>query len=192
MQNEIVGVLDEDHVRLGELAAGLRACPRPAFALRQFDEFAQLLGGHLLVMKRIVYPALKTIGWKDVSSVLLLGHARLSRGFAELLTLKRANGAFADALSDLLDATEHLLEAERTELRPILVRHFSVGARLAMAADAVLYLPPRASAGAPPAVHTLRQSARDWVEEARLLLSGLRPEPFVSDAADGGDTAPAP
>ena len=38
----------------------------------------------------------------------------------------------------------------------------------------------------------LRQSARDWVEEARLLLSGLRPEPFVSDAADGGDTAPAP
>ena len=82
MQNEIVGVLDEDHVRLGELAAGLRACHRPAYALRQFDEFAQLLGGHLLVMKRIVYPALKTIGWKDVSSVLLLGHARLSRSFA--------------------------------------------------------------------------------------------------------------
>ena len=61
-----------------------------------------------------------------------------------------------------------------------------------MAADAVLYLPPRASGGAPPAVHGLRQSARDWVEEARLLLSGLRPEPFASDAADGGDTAPAP
>jgi hypothetical protein len=191
MQHDIVGVLDEAHARLGELGRRLRASARPALALYQFNEFAVLLGGHLAVMKRVVYPALKAIGWKNVSSSLLVGHARLTQSFAELLTLKKANGAFADSLSDLLEATQRLLDAERAELFPLLEAHFSAGARLAMAAEAVQYLPHPAPAASRPS-DVVRQSARDWVEEARLLLGGMRAdEPASGTSADEG-SAPAP
>src|SRR2546423_14528275 len=116
MRHDIVGFLDEDHARLADLAQGLRACARPAAAVAQFNEFAVLLGAHLVVLRRVIYPALKAVGWKNVSSSLLVGHAKLTQAFAEILTLKKASGQFADALGDLLDATGPVLERETREL----------------------------------------------------------------------------
>jgi hypothetical protein len=174
MQHDIVGLLGENHARLAELSQALRACARPRAALAQFDEFAVMLGAHLTLAKRVIYPALKGVGWRNVSSTLLLGHARLTQAFAELLTLKRANGAFADALADLLEATERVVERERSELLPILAQHFSAGERLALAAEAREYLPDTPRRASRPEAEQERQNARDWIEEARLLLGGLR------------------
>src|SRR5258706_3353723 len=97
---DIVAVLDEDHARLVELAGRLRSSPRPGLAIPQFNDFAVALGGHLTAVKRVVYPALKAVGWKEVNSTMLLGHAKLTHAFAELLTLKKASGIFAESLSD--------------------------------------------------------------------------------------------
>lgn len=175
MQHDIVGLLGEDHDRLTELGRSLRACARPNAAFLQFDEFAVLLGAHLSVMKRVVYPALKSVGWKDVSSTLLLGHAKLTQAFAELLTLKKANGAFADALADLLEATAWMVSRERVELLPLLEKQLTGGTRLAMAAEAAHYVPQFKPMATRTGSGVGRQSARDWVEEARLLLGGMRP-----------------
>jgi hemerythrin HHE cation binding domain-containing protein len=182
MQHDIVALLDEDHGRLIELSRQLRACALPARALARFDDFALVLGGHLNAVRKIVYPALKDIGWKNVSSTLLLGHVKLTRRFAELLTLRQPNGAFAEALNDLLEATRHVIERERDQLLPLLRAQLSAAARLAMAVDAAQYLAhlerPTRSAG-----------IRDWVEEARLLLGGTRTpqglagEPAAPEAA---------
>jgi hypothetical protein len=173
MQHDIVGLLGENHARLAESSLALRACARPQAAFAQFDEFAVLLGAHLTLAKRVIYPALKGVGWRNVSSTLLLGHARLTQAFAELLTLKRANGAFADALADLLEATECVVERERSELLPLLAQHFGAGERLALAVEARQYLPDGAARASRPA-RLERRNARDWIEEARLLLGGLR------------------
>jgi hypothetical protein len=173
MQHDIVGLIDEDHARLTELANALRACARPAAAVAQFNDFAVALGAHLSVLKRVIYPALKAVGWKNVSSSLLVGHAKLTQAFAELLTLKKADGLFADSLADLIDATGQVLERERTELLPMLAELLSPGERLAMAADAAQFLPEAARPPGRPASDPGRQSVRDWIEEARLLLGGM-------------------
>jgi hypothetical protein len=174
MQHDIVAVLEENHDRLIELAGSLRACPRPQVAMVQFNEFAVLLGAHLGVMKRVVYPALKSIGWKDVSSTVLLGHAKLTQAFAEVLTLKKANGAFADALGDLLEATAWLVAQERSALLPLLQKNLTDGTRLAMAAEASNYVPRTSVTTSWSGSDFRRQSARDWIEAARLLLGAMQ------------------
>ena len=174
MRHDIVGFLDEDHARLADLARGLRACAQPAAAVAQFNEFAVLLGAHLSVLKRVIYPALKAVGWKNVSSSLLVGHAKLTQAFAELLTLKKGNGQFADSLSDLLDATDRVLERERAELLPILAEAATPGERLAMAAEAAQFLPESARSSTRAYDESGRLSVRDWIEEARLLLGGMK------------------
>ncbi|HEX6708286.1 MAG TPA: hemerythrin domain-containing protein [Albitalea sp.] len=178
MHHDIVVLLDEDHGRLKELSRQVRACPHPAKALNRFDEFALVLGGHVNAVRKVVYPGLKAIGWKDVSSVLLLGHVKLTRQFAELLTLRKPSGVFAEGLNDLLDATGHVIERERRDLLPLLRDHLTPAVRVAMAVDAAQYL-----------AHLERPlqrpvGLRDWVLEARLLLGGpAGVEPPTSEAA---------
>jgi len=175
MQHDIVDLLGENHARLAERGRSLRACARPLAALAQFQAYALVLGAHLAVLKRVIYPALKTAGWKNVSSTLLVGHAKLTQAFAEVLTLKKGNGAFADALDDLLDATDSVVERERADLLPLLAALLTSGERLAMATEGARFLPDEAPLAEQPGGETGRQTARDWIEEARLLLGGMRP-----------------
>ena len=143
------------------------------------------LGGHLTAVKRVVYPALQAVGWKNVNSTLLLGHAKLTHAFADVLTLKKTSAVFAEALDDLLDATDRLLDRERADLLPILREQLTAGTRIALAAEATQYLAHPRRAEARDAV---RLSARDWIEEARLLLGGMRVEDIAA-AGDGPDRA---
>jgi len=172
MPHDIVDLLGEAHARLAERVRELRACARPLAARVHFDDFAVHLGAHLTVIRRVVYPALKTVGWRNINSSLLIGHAKLTHAFAELLVLKDADGVFVEALADVLEATERLLEREREALLPLLAEHLVPGERLALAADASRYLPPPPRAER-PASGVVPATARDWIEEARLLLSSV-------------------
>lgn len=146
-------------------------CAQPSLALVQFNQFAVVLGGHLAAVKKVVYPALKAIGWTGINSTLLIGHAKLTHSFAEQLTLKKGTGLFAESLSDLLDGTQRLIKHEQAELFPVLQQQLGTALRLSMALDAARYLAQPLS---PAPGDLVRQSTREWVEEARLLLGGMR------------------
>lgn len=176
MKNDIVAVLRADHALLDLLAHELRACAAPAAAHQTFRHFSAALGGHLTAVKKVIYPALKSVGWKDVRSDLLVGHARLTRAFAELLTLKTDSAVFADGLSDLLEATARLLELEQHELLPVLERRLDPAQRLTIGLEAGAYVAPDAA----PRPHAERLPASEWLEEARLLLGGVHAPPAAA------------
>jgi hypothetical protein len=177
--NDICPLLAGDHASLEQLATQLRAAHRPAAAQRLFKHFAAALGGHLTAVRRVIYPALKALGWKDISSELLVGHARLSRSFAELLTVEHDNAHHADALADVLRATEQMIARERAQLLPVLRGHLDTAQRMALALEAEPYL-AKPHGGDP---HGTNLHVADWLEEARLLLGGLGPAGTPSRAA---------
>ncbi|HJV63460.1 MAG TPA: hemerythrin domain-containing protein [Albitalea sp.] len=178
MKHEIAAVLEADHDLLRRMGLDLRACA-PADAPARFKQFAAALGGHLNAIEKAVYPGLRSMGWKDVSSDVLVRHARLSHSFAELLTLRHDAGSFATELAGLLDATERLLDHERRDLLPLLARHLDAAQRLVMGLEAQRYLEHRDSARTEEA----RFPVSEWIEEARLLLGGLQ-----SSSAGGSRT----
>lgn len=176
MKNDIVAVLRADHALLVQLAQELRACVSQAAVQQRFRDFAAALGGHLTAVSKAVHPGLRSVGWKDVRSDLLTGHAQLTHAFAELLTLKGDSGSFADALADLLDATMHLIEQEQHTLLPLLGQHLDAAQRLTIGLEAQAYV-----ARDPDALGAAkRNSAAEWLEEARLLLGGLHAPPAAA------------
>jgi hypothetical protein len=176
MKNDIVVLLEAEHERLAQLRRQLRRCPRLEAAEPLFRRFSASLGGHLTAVRKIVYPGLKAAGWKDIRSELLLAHARLAHAFAELLTLKTATAAFADVLTDVLEATRQLIDREQAELLPWLRTHLDGAQRMSMGLAAEVYLAPPGHASG----HETRQHPSDWLEEARLLLSGVNAPPAAA------------
>jgi hypothetical protein len=176
MKTDIVALLEAEHEQLSRLRRQLRLCPRIEAAEPLFKRFATTLGGHLTAVRKVVYPGLKSVGWKDVRSDLLLAHARLSHSFAELLTLKTSTGAFAEALADVMEATRGLVELERAELLPWLRAHLDAAQRMSLGLAAEGYLVHAGHA----AGHEPRQHASEWLEEARLLLSGVHAPPAAA------------
>jgi hypothetical protein len=168
METDICGLLAGDHASLAHFARRLRGSHRPAAAQLLFKHFAAALGGHLTAVRRVVYPALKSVGWKDIGSELLVSHARLSRSFAELLTIGHDNAHHADALAEVLRATEQLMEREHAEMLPVLRDHLDAAQRMALALEAEPYLARHVSDPHGPHLHV-----SDWLDEARLLLGGL-------------------
>jgi hypothetical protein len=176
MQNDIAMLLEAEHALLEQLRRQVHRCPRLDAAEPLFRRFATTLGGYLTVVRKVVYPALRSAGWKDVRSDLLLGHTRLTQAFAELLTLKMATAAFAEGLAGVLEATRHLVEQESAELLPWLRAHLDVAQRLSLGLAAEAYL---AHAG-PASAHEPRLHLSDWLEEARLLLGGVNTPPAAA------------
>ncbi|HEY0856539.1 MAG TPA: hemerythrin domain-containing protein [Albitalea sp.] len=176
MKNDIVAVLRADHALLTRQADELRACVSPAAAQQRFRDFSAVLGGHLTAVRKVVYPALKSVGWKDVSSELLIGHARLTHAFAELLTLKSETGAFADGLAVLLEATCRLVSEEQLRLLPLLGEQLDAAQRLAVGLDAQAYVVHEAGQHPPIGRH----GPTEWLEEARLLLGGVHAPPAAA------------
>jgi hypothetical protein len=61
--SDICALFAAEHASLAQLATQLHASQRPAAAQRLFKHFAAALGGHLTAVRRVIYPALKAIGW---------------------------------------------------------------------------------------------------------------------------------
>lgn len=167
MKNDVVALLEESHTLLRKLNAQLRGCARQEDARLLFRQYALALGAHLGSMNKVVYPCLKSLGWHDVQSELLVGHAKLAHMLADLLTLKLEGSVFGECLADLLDATEHVTLRESDNLFPLLGR-LDMAQRVAMRLDAEPYV-CRVDDVDPLDLRI----AADWIEEARLLLGGL-------------------
>src|SRR5688500_9818838 len=176
MNSDIVVLLEAEHALLADLRRQLHRCALAEAAEALFKRFATTLGGHLTAVRKVVYPGLKSAGWKDVRSDLLLAHARLTHAFAELITLKPATGAFAEALGEVLEGARQLIDLERAELLPWLRGHLDAAQRMSLGLAAEVYLSH--------ARHTEprepRQHVSDWLEEARLLLSGVNAPPAAA------------
>jgi len=179
MKNDIVTLLRDNHELLHVLSSQLRSCARHEQVRPLFKQFSLALGGQLGAMNRVIYPALKSQGWREVRSDMLVGHAKLAQALAELLTIKPDSGAFADALSDLLDATEHVLGLEARHLLPLVARNFDGAQCVALGFDAEPYL--RAAAEIDPLDSRLLS---DWMDEARLILGGLQTKSASTGAPD--------
>jgi hypothetical protein len=180
MKNDVVTLFRDNHQLLRRLMRQLKDCARPEQARVFFKQFSLALGGQLGGMNKVVYPALKSLGWAGVRSDMLVGHAKLAQGLAEVLTLKPGNGDFADALGDLLDATLVVLDQEAEHLLPLLERQFDGAQRLALGLDVEPYL------AAGTEVDSLdSRYMSDWLEEARLILGGLQaPAEVVAPASE--------
>jgi hypothetical protein len=175
MENDICALLAGDHASLAQLVKQLRSAQRPVAAQLLFKHFAAALGGHLTAVRRVIYPALKSVGWKGISSEMLVGHARLGRSFAELLTLGHDSAEHADALADVLLATEQVMDREHAEMLPVLRDHLDAAQRMALALEVEPYLARHH--GSDP--HGPHLHVTDWLEEARLLLGGLGGSPSL-------------
>jgi hypothetical protein len=167
MKEDITVLLGHDHQLLLRIMRELEAASDEQSSQVRFRHFAAALGGHLSAIRKVIYPALKALRWKDVSSDLLVGHAKLTHSFAELLTLPTDSVLFKQQLGALLLATRSLLECETQELLPLLTSHLDAVHRMSLALDARPYL-----------LHddaddtAARIPVAEWIEEARLLLGG--------------------
>lgn len=180
MKNDILATLAADHALLAKLGRELRACPHLDKAQVLLRQFSRALGGHLSAIRKVVHPALRASGWKDVPSDLLVGHAKLTHAFAELLTIKPRSAGFADHLGDLLDAMDQVLERERRDMFPLLESNFDVPERLGLSMDVDPYL---VSPDEDDVDLASRWPLSEMMEEARLLIGGLTARPATSDNA---------
>jgi hypothetical protein len=170
MKSDIAAVLRTDHALLEQLSLELCECTRRSSAVTPvFRHFADVLGGHLTAMKKAVYPVLKSLGWKDVDSTLLVAHAELTHAFADLLTLQPRSVQFEGTLLHVIDAAMHVIVLERRHLLPLLERDLDRAQRWALGLEVQPYLGPLASGVAPSA----RMSASERLEEARVLFGSL-------------------
>lgn len=169
MKHQIATVLHTDHELMTQIARELRACTQPALAHLKFKQLSAVLGGHLAALKKVVYPGLKSLGWPEVSSELLVVQAQLTHVFAEVLTLKSESAALSDALSDVLEVMQRMVDAERRSLLPVLSRHLDPVQQLTLGVEAQRYL-------SHPSEHERLDSRiplGEWMEEARIVLGGL-------------------
>lgn len=139
MEKDLIQVLTEDHAVLGWLSGRLRAAPSASKALL-FNEFARALGAHQTVIDQTVIPALKSCGWRGLSSDVLAGHMSVKRSFAELLTLRPGKPSFDDALELVLQAANLQSSLERDKLLPLLRQLLDAGQLRMLGYDAQLQL----------------------------------------------------
>jgi hypothetical protein len=169
MAQDIIALLEEDARWLRHRAASLRACPRADSAALLFRQFSSALGGRLGAMRRVVYPALKALSWKDVRTDVLVSQAKLAHALAALLTKAPGSAAFATDLAVLLAASGRALALEERELLPLLRDELDDAERAMLALDAERYLV--GADGKDGFDH--RVHADEWLEEARLVLGSL-------------------
>jgi hypothetical protein len=173
MARDVVQVLMEDHAVLGWL--GERLCTAQTSGARSlmFNEFARALGAHETVIDETVVPALKSCGWRGLSSDVLISHAALKRSFAELLTVRRQDPAFPGVLNALIRQLERHCTLERTKLLPVLRDGLDDALREMMAFDAEVHLTRILGDTRPREDGALAQPANELIEEAQLVLASL-------------------
>lgn len=139
MNKDLIQVMTENHAVLGWLSGRLRLT-RSAGKSLLFNEFARALGAHQTLIDQTVIPALKSCGWRGVSSDVLAGHMALKRGLAELLTLRPGSAGFDEALEGLLQGLAAQCALERDKLLPRLRQLLDAGQRRMLGCEAELHL----------------------------------------------------
>jgi hypothetical protein len=173
MERDVVQVLTEDHSVLEWLGDRLRTTHTCDARSLMFNEFARALGAHETVIDETVVPALKSCGWRGLSSDVLTSHSALKRSFAEVLTLGRHDAAFPDVLNALILQLAQHCELERSKLLPVLRDCLDDAQREMMAFDAEAHLMRILGDARPGEDTALAQPANELIEEAQLVLGSL-------------------
>lgn len=140
MERDVLQVLGKDHAVIAWLADRLVASPPGRARSLVFNEFSRTLGAHLAVIDRTVLPALRTCGWRGLTSDVLSGHMALKRRLAEVLTLAPDDEEFDAARSQLVTEVAKQRCREQDALLPVLNECLDDAQRSMLALDAELHL----------------------------------------------------
>lgn len=173
---DVLVALTDDHVVLSWLAHRLQQSHDADANAVLFNELAKALGGHLSALEYVVLPALSRCHWRGLDSTLLLGHMRLKRHLADLLTLPRDSDQFRAQLADFCEQVQAQADQEQLGLLPAIRECLDEGERALLAGEVEsrlgAYLDEVARAG--PALGALPPpSADELMREAKLVLGAL-------------------
>lgn len=172
MEKDLIQVLTEDHAVLGWLTGRLRETTSTRKALL-FNEFARALGAHQTVIDQVVIPALKSCGWRGLSSDVLAGHMALKRSLAELLTQRPGSASFDAALEPVLLELGLQSSRECDKLLPLLHRLLAADQLAMLAYDAELQLAKLLGDGSHLDDIDSAQPADELLAEAHVVLASL-------------------
>jgi hypothetical protein len=110
--------LETHHATLRWLIARIRTSKPEAVSSFLFDEFADVLEGHLALVDRTVLPSLGLLGVRDWQGYVDM-HWYLKRSLAELRAGNRLGDTFAKRLSAMCDRLDRQMMREATELSPL-------------------------------------------------------------------------
>lgn len=170
MSKDIVAVVLENHAALAWLSERLPAADRRPAQRLLFDEYAKALGGHLRAIDAVVIPALRSKGWRNLSSAVLVGHVELKGQLADLLTVDAEAPDFEGAFAALVVNVATQAERENKQLLPLLSRQFNARERLMLGGEALEHRERVMGDGVPSFADS--QPAAELVAEARLVLGG--------------------
>ncbi|HEY0858824.1 MAG TPA: hypothetical protein VGE16_17300 [Albitalea sp.] len=172
MEKDLIQVLAEDHAVLGWLTGRLRETTATRQSLL-FNEFARALGAHQMVVDQVVIPALKSCGWRGLSSDVLAGHMGLKRSLAELLTLRPGSASFDAALGTLLLDTSLQTGREHDKLLPLLHQLLDAEQLVMLAYDAEVRLAQLVGDGSRLDDIDIAQPVDELLAEAHVVLASL-------------------
>ncbi len=126
------------------------------------------------MIDRTVLPALRTCGWRGVTSDLLSGHMALKRQLAEVLTLSQESSAFDEASRQLAEQVGQQRRREQDKLLSVLHECLDDSQRSMLALDAELHLTSLLG-HTPESFESsgFERAADELLEEAYVVLRSL-------------------
>lgn len=171
MKQDVVAVISAHHAVLDWLTERVTEAGRSPVRRVLFNEFVNALGGHLRAIDEAVIPALRAVGWRNVSSGLLVGHVDIKHRLGELLTLRLSTRAHELALAALAANLESQQAREVRHLLPVLQDALDDWQREQLGGEVQDHL-SRAT-GDRPSGFADSQPAASLLEEAKLVLGSF-------------------
>jgi hypothetical protein len=173
MERDVVQVLTQDHAVLKWLGERLQTVSSAAPRSLMFNELARALGAHETVIEETILPAMKSFGWRGLTSDVLTGHAALKRHLAEMLTMDRRSAAFDPAVTQLVEQLKVQCDLEDRKLLPLVQGSLDDTQRTMLAFEAELLLTRMLGEGRSMREVDLAQSVSELLDEAHLVLGSL-------------------
>lgn len=164
-------VLHSHHFLFQRLSERISEASTPMHRRRLFDDLARALGGYFRAMEKAVWPTLNAHGWKAVPSDVLVGHAKLKRGVAEVLAARDRPQLFDERLFALLPGLREQATMEAGQLLPAIRRLLTDEESRSLGAQATAQMKLVFDTSS----DSFLREPQDLIDEARVVL-GTFPE----------------
>jgi len=173
-------LLSRQLVEISALAGELGRCERAA-ASGLYREVCNRATLHVLARERVLLPAWRRAGWKELPSDALAAHMNFKRSLAELMVHPPGKPGFRLALEAFVAAVEQHRQQDEQRLMPALRNAMDLDERRALCNDIEVLFDAGMGASNEPAIGS-RSVAQALIEEAEVVLSSL-PVSSASTAA---------